>query len=109
VELITNGTLLTLEMSNRLLEAGLDMLWVSLDGRPPESYADVRLDRPCRMFSTNISPTGGPADGIHQRAYLGIVFVAMKRNIADLRPLETGQRMGADDSWSVTFCPTRQK
>ena len=43
VELITNGTLLTQEMSRRLIEAGLDMLWVSLDGATPESYADVRL------------------------------------------------------------------
>ena len=43
VELITNGTLLTQEMSGRLIEAGLDVLWVSLDGATPESYADVRL------------------------------------------------------------------
>ena len=43
VEMITNGTLLTREMSRRLIESGLDMLWVSVDGATPESYADVRL------------------------------------------------------------------
>ncbi len=43
VELITNGTLLTERMSRHLIHAGLDLLWVSLDGSTPESYADVRL------------------------------------------------------------------
>ena len=43
VELVTNGTLLTRETSYRLMEAGLDTLWVSIDGATPESYADIRL------------------------------------------------------------------
>ncbi|MBP1625280.1 MAG: putative oxidoreductase, partial [Acidobacteria bacterium] len=43
VELITNGTLLTKPFSKQLIDAGLDMLWVSLDGATPESYTDVRL------------------------------------------------------------------
>ena len=45
VELITNGTLLTERMSRDLIHAGLDMLWLSLDGATPESYGDVRLGR----------------------------------------------------------------
>ena len=32
VELITNGTLLSPQLSKDLIDAGLDMLWVSLDG-----------------------------------------------------------------------------
>lgn len=43
VELITNGILLTEKIARRLIEGGLDRLWVSLDGATPESYADVRL------------------------------------------------------------------
>src|SRR5512139_2383711 len=43
VELITNGILLTEDLSLQFTRAGLDMLWVSLDGASPESYADVRL------------------------------------------------------------------
>ncbi len=42
VELITNGTLLTEDLSRNLAEAGLDVLWVSLDGADPASYADIR-------------------------------------------------------------------
>ena len=43
VEAITNGTLLDYETSRRIVESGLDFLWVSIDGATPESYADVRL------------------------------------------------------------------
>jgi len=95
VELITNGTLLTQEMSRRLIEAPLDMLWVSLDGATPESYADVRLGaalpevlanlkcfRDLRMEAQLLKPE------------IGIVFVAMKRNIHDLPSLlQTGSRL----------------
>ena len=41
VELITNGTLLTEELSMQLVKAGLDKLWFSIDGAKPESYSDV--------------------------------------------------------------------
>jgi MoaA/NifB/PqqE/SkfB family radical SAM enzyme len=37
VELTTNGCLLSREVSRALIEAGLDTLWVSLDGIRPES------------------------------------------------------------------------
>jgi len=37
VELITNGTLLTEKRSRQLIDAGLDLLWVSIDGASPLS------------------------------------------------------------------------
>jgi uncharacterized Fe-S cluster-containing radical SAM superfamily enzyme len=37
VELITNATLLDKSLASQLIDAGLDMLWVSLDGAKPES------------------------------------------------------------------------
>jgi MoaA/NifB/PqqE/SkfB family radical SAM enzyme len=43
VELITNATLLTEKVTRRLIDSGLDLLWVSLDGASTETYADVRL------------------------------------------------------------------
>jgi MoaA/NifB/PqqE/SkfB family radical SAM enzyme len=92
VELITNGTLLTRNLSVQLIDAGLDMLWVSLDGATPESYADVRLGAALPEVIANLKefrharwtkhyPTG--LDLLLQ-PQLGIVFVAMKRNIKDL-------------------------
>jgi MoaA/NifB/PqqE/SkfB family radical SAM enzyme len=92
VELITNGTLLTRDLSQRLINAGLDMLWVSMDGATPESYKDVRLGAALPEVMKNLRdfrharwtkhyPTG--LDLLLQ-PQLGIVFVAMKRNIGDL-------------------------
>ena len=54
VELITNGMLLTEQRSRELIDAGLDMLWVSLDGATPESYADVRLGAALPQILENI-------------------------------------------------------
>ena len=42
VELITNATLLTEEVTKKLLAAGIDTLWVSLDGFSKESYEAIR-------------------------------------------------------------------
>ena len=95
VEVITNGTLLTRPMSEGLIEAGLDRLWVSLDGATPESYSDIRLGalfpevvnnlkifHDARVLTLPSAPS--PFSHHHTRPELGIVFVVMKRNIHDL-------------------------
>jgi MoaA/NifB/PqqE/SkfB family radical SAM enzyme len=101
VELITNGTLLSPALSNSLMDAGLDMLWVSLDGATPESYADVRLGAALpevlknlaafheARLSRNMGSDCTCAEGynIYSRPLIGLVFVAMKRNINDLPKL----------------------
>ncbi len=105
VELITNATLLSKEKSLALIEAGLDMLWVSLDGARPESYADIRLGATLPKVLSNlthfreaISATGTHSDCFFiPKTKLGIVFVAMKRNIADLPALiDIGRRFDAE-------------
>jgi MoaA/NifB/PqqE/SkfB family radical SAM enzyme len=86
VELITNGTLLTPDTSKGLISAGLDMLWVSLDGASPESYADVRLGATLPEVLANMTAFRHACRGdfFFPEPSTGIVFVAMKRNIADL-------------------------
>ena len=98
VELITNGTMLDEATRRELVRIGLDRLWVSIDGATPESYADVRLwdalpgvieDLAALRDLRLASRSAGPR--------LGIAFVAMKRNIADLpEVIRLGQRLGAD-------------
>ena len=94
VEMITNGMLLTSDVSWRLLTAGIDMLWVSLDGTTPESYSDIRLGAELPRVIENVArfrdivDGGSHPDGCAltpgSSAQLGIEFVAMKRNIGDL-------------------------
>jgi MoaA/NifB/PqqE/SkfB family radical SAM enzyme len=113
VELITNGCLLCEETSKRLIEIGLDTLWVSLDGVRPESYEDVRLGALLPDVLDNLRRFQQLRREIHgvkkspfdwwedprwyfkRGAYtyltpeLGIAFVAMRRNVSDLRELRT--------------------
>jgi MoaA/NifB/PqqE/SkfB family radical SAM enzyme len=106
VELITNGTLLSQELSRDLIKAGIDVLWVSIDGSRPESYADIRLGAALPQVLQNVGYFQTVTFDSNEEAccnfdgsfspQLGIVFVAMKRNIADLpEVIEMGKRLGA--------------
>ena len=88
VEMISNGTLLSEKRSRELIDAGLDLLWISLDGARPESYADVRLGAELPLVLENLERfrrMRRPAH--HPIPEIGIAFVAMERNIADLPEL----------------------
>jgi MoaA/NifB/PqqE/SkfB family radical SAM enzyme len=98
VELITNGTLLIENVARALLSTKLDVLWLSLDGASAESYADVRPGAVLPEVLANVTRLrySSWAYQYHQ-PHLGIVFVAMKRNIADLpEVLRIGARLKAD-------------
>ncbi|MCX5895874.1 MAG: radical SAM protein [Proteobacteria bacterium] len=98
VELVTNGTLLTRELSLQLIEAGLDVLWVSIDGATAESYVDVRLGAALSEVLANSACFRDTARALSRTPpHIGIVFVAMKRNIADLPAImRLGRQLGAD-------------
>lgn len=108
VSLITNGILLTESMSRHLIEVGLDMLWVSLDGASPECYTDVRLGDSLPLVIENLKRLQAQK---YQRfgpwkwsghPKLGIAFVAMRRNIHDLdEVIRLGTRLGAVE-FSIT-------
>ncbi len=97
VELVTNATLLTPEMSHGLIEAGLDVMWVSLDGATAESYGDVRLGAGLNGVLANLDAFRRlRRAAIRPLPHIGIAFVAMRRNIADLPGLlNLGRRLGA--------------
>jgi MoaA/NifB/PqqE/SkfB family radical SAM enzyme len=102
VSLISNGILLTEQVTCRLIELKLDKLWVSLDGASPECYADVRLGDALPVVIKNLTrlrmqkyQTFGLSTwaGVPK---LGIAFVAMRRNIHDLAEvIRLGTRLGA--------------
>ena len=97
VEMITNGTILTEKISKKLIEAGLDVLWVSIDGATPESYSDVRLGARLPAVIANVASFRQMRHGGHYaKPEIGIAFVAMRRNIADLPSvLKIGRQVGA--------------
>jgi len=97
VELITNGTLLNEKRARQLIEAGLDVLWVSIDGATPQSYADVRLGAELPTVIENLTRLRKMRPGGHHpRPVIGIAFVAMQRNIQDLPAvLKLGRQVGA--------------
>ena len=93
VELITNGMLLREDSARELIDGGLDVLWVSIR-RLPESYADVRLGAALQQVIDNVTRL---RDMRARRPSIGIVFVAMKKNISELpEVLKIGRRVGAD-------------
>jgi MoaA/NifB/PqqE/SkfB family radical SAM enzyme len=97
VEMITNGTMLTKKKSQLLIEAGLDVLWVSIDGATPESYEDVRLGAELPQVLENLARFREMRPWkLLATPEIGIAFVAMKRNIADLpEVLKIGKELGA--------------
>ncbi len=97
VELITNGTTLTEKRSRQLIEYGLDVLWVSIDGATPQSYADVRLGAELPTILENVQRFSRMRPGGHKPyPLLGVAFVAMKDNIADLPAvIKLGKKLGA--------------
>ncbi len=104
VGLVTNGTLLSKSLSKQLIDSGLDVLWVSLDGATPASYRDVRLGAALPDVLANLASFRNARWNKYYPAYLdhhlkpqlGIVFVAMRRNIADLSEvISMGNRLGS--------------
>lgn len=88
VELITNGTLLDEAMSLGLARAGLDRLWVSLDGATSEGYGSLRPATPLHVVVENLyrfnRRATGPRPFVLPRPALGVVFGATRRNLQEL-------------------------
>jgi len=84
----TNGTLLTRERAERLVELGVDWLHVSLDGASAAVYEDIRHRSNFELVRANVA---GLVEVMRERGIskpeLELVFVAMRRNVAELPAL----------------------
>jgi MoaA/NifB/PqqE/SkfB family radical SAM enzyme len=107
VELITNGVQLDEERARELIESGLDFLWVSLDGASPDSYADVRLGAALPQILANLRQLRVLKYRLGSRTpHLGVAFVAMKRNLAELpKVAELAARLGAKELMVTNVYP----
>ena len=81
----TNGTLLTRDRAERLVELGVDWLHVSVDGASAETYEAIRHRSSFELVRRNVAAL---VDVMRERGAdrpeLEIVFVAMRRNIGEL-------------------------
>ena len=96
VELLTNGTLLSEDMINGLLDAGLSRLWISIDDLQTDSsiHADADHSSPDHAghdHSGRVLSNIRLFNKIRQKRLssisLGITFVAMKSNVHQLAQL----------------------
>lgn len=96
VEITTNGTLLNQTMAKGLLEKGLDMLWVSFDSCSADMYEDIRDGANFNNVVNNIRELQLLNRYSSHKIKVGIAFVVMKKNIADLKNLgQLANKVGA--------------
>ena len=99
-----NGTIdyFTVDKQGRL-----DFLWVSLDGSSPETYADVRLGNELPRILENLKRLRRMKYHYPgQTPRLGIAFVLMKRNAADLHHVvRLAFQLGAEEIMITNVLP----
>jgi tungsten cofactor oxidoreducase radical SAM maturase len=84
VTLGTNGLLLDRAMSRELVRLGVDRLVISLDGVKPDTYARVRGTAPSGVLDNIRSLNEAKKELNSLTPALGIEFVALQSNIAEL-------------------------
>jgi radical SAM protein with 4Fe4S-binding SPASM domain len=104
----SNGVLLDRERAERLVDAGLSWLHVSLDGATAATYEDVRhgtalVPRP-GQFDRVVANLRGLVELRRERGLdrprILLVFVAMRRNVDELEQVvELGGDIGVDEVW----------
>ena len=86
VELITNGTSLRKNVCEKLVELGVDKVWVSIDSFDPEGYGKIQVGSSFGEVVKNMELFNEARKGSATK--LGLTFVVMKSNILQLTEFE---------------------
>jgi len=99
VECVTNGTLMTPDKAQEIIEAGLDQAWFSVDGFDENTYEGIREHGNFALVKKNIMHIAQlRTQPYFAHFHIGLTFVAMKDNIHQLMDLMTfAWRCGAKD------------
>ncbi len=99
VECVTNGTLMTPDVAEKLILAGLDMAWFSVDGFDTATYEGIREQSNFAEIKRNILHiTRLKAQPQFAHFRIGLTFVAMKSNVHQLMDLMLfANQVGASD------------
>ena len=84
VELLSNGTLLDARRTAELLDAGLDMLWLSIDALDDGRYAQIRRNSQLALVKEHIVEFNRRRARLDRTVRLGVAFVVMKSNAHEL-------------------------
>ncbi|MCX6559279.1 MAG: SPASM domain-containing protein [Candidatus Aminicenantes bacterium] len=96
-EITTNGTLLDGPMIDGLRRAGLDMLWASFDSAGEAGFEDIRRGAKFGPVVAALQALQAGNIKSEHPIKVGLSFVVMRRNVADLEALdELARRVGAD-------------
>ena len=99
VEVTTNGTLLDAATAEAIVNLGIDRIVVSVDGLTEERFGDIRTNGSLAQVVENMRRLYGLKlrwKGRHADPQVGIAFVAMKRNVAEIALLpRLATRIGA--------------
>jgi len=87
-EMTTNATLLDDALIDGLLRERLDTLWISLDGTTEESFESIREGASFPRVLENIERLGRRNGRGGHAIEIGIAFVVMKTNLADVKHLD---------------------
>jgi MoaA/NifB/PqqE/SkfB family radical SAM enzyme len=88
VEMTTNATLLDDALIDGLLQEGLDMLWISLDGVTEESFEAIRAGASLGRVLESIERLGRRNGHNGNPIDIGVAFVVMKTNLGDVKHLD---------------------
>jgi radical SAM protein with 4Fe4S-binding SPASM domain len=97
----SNATLLSRNRAEELLDAGLDWLHVSLDGADAETYEGIRDGASFETVVTNLAGlVAAKRAAGRDNPWVRAVFVAMRRNVAQLPALvRLLASIGVDQLW----------
>lgn len=85
ITLLTNGTLLTEKMVQNLVDAGLNELWISMDGFDEENYESIQIGSRFHLILDNIKLFNSVRK--IRNVNLGITFVITPENMGHLEKI----------------------
>ncbi len=96
VELITNGTTMTMELARHLAEMGVAQVTVSVDGGDDEAFTAMRSTDRSPVMEGVLQLRDQAGHGVH-RMSVGVACVATRRTVGSLPALiETARRFSLD-------------
>ena len=82
-ELLTNATMLNRELSEKLIEAGLNTLWVSVDGFSREEYEKIHIGSRFDLITENLKYF----HKIKGSCESGLTYVVMRDNLEEVKKI----------------------